>query len=333
MPQTRRNLTSLLVLTWYRGPESEAHSFGRTRVSRWHSCGKPILVAVIDSTFSKESLMSQISFGKSSADAEYFYGVVAGGGAYGPGLCEKVAGISDRGDLITKRLPLYDDRSGSKRSGSVNYELTGDGVYRAYGYAESNRTEGPEVFFELAGNTLVELNRHQLAERLRAMCPQNYAKVEHARQKTARRAELLPHVQAEVDELAADGERLEVTMVDVDDQCQLSSMTVTRYKSCGHFSEISVRSVDGLVTPLSEPLPPCKYCEALAEKARATADAIQCLQEAASAKNLPPLSGSPRQIKWALEIRQAFYDKNPGSPLLKRATTAKYWIEHRNNNL
>jgi uncharacterized membrane protein len=233
--------------------------------------------------------------------------------------------------LMTGRLSLDDNRSGSKRSGSISYELTGDGVYRAYGYAESNRGEGPEVFFELAGGSLAELNRQQLAERLRAMSPQNYANVEHARQKTKRRAELLPHVQAEVDELAADGERLEVTEVNVDDQLQLNSLTVTRYKPCGHFDEISVRSVDGLVTRLAEPLLPCSYCEALAEKARATADLIRSLQDAASASNLPELSGSPRQIKWALEIRQAFCDKNPTSPLLKRATAAKYWIEHRNS--
>ncbi len=64
--------------------------------------------------------MSQISFGKSSADAEYFYGVVAGGGAYGAALCQKVVRISDRGDLRTQPPPIYDNPSGSKRSGSVN---------------------------------------------------------------------------------------------------------------------------------------------------------------------------------------------------------------------
>ncbi|MEM5299085.1 hypothetical protein VSR82_32785 [Burkholderia sp. JPY481] len=274
--------------------------------------------------------MNQLRFGKSGADLEYFYGVVSGGGAYGPGICEKIVGMSERGELITKRLALHDDRSGSKRSGSVNYALTGDGVYRAYGYAQSNRSEGPEVFFELVETSLVGLDRQELAERLRTMSPQNFAKVMHARQKGKRRMELLPQVQAEVDELTADGERLEVTEVSVNDQLELNSFTVTRYKPCGHFGEIFARSVDGLVARLSEPTGPCTYCEALAAKARATADAIQSLQVAAAARNLPELSGSPRQIKWALEIRQAFSDKNPTSPLLKRATTAKYWIEHRN---
>lgn len=275
--------------------------------------------------------MSQLKFGKSRADLEYFYGAVSGGGAYGPGICEKVVGMSEHGKLITKRLPLYDDRSGSKRSGSVHYSLTGDGVYRAYGYAESNRSEGPEVFFELQEDELVELDRQELAEHLRAMSPQNFAKVEHARQQGKRRAELLPQVQAEVDELAAGGERLEVTEVGVNGQLELCSLRVKRYKPCGHFGEISTRSVDELVARLSERTGPCQYCEASAARDRATADAIHSLQVAAAARNLPGLSGSPRQIKWALEIRQAFSDKNPASPLLKRATTARYWIEHRNS--
>jgi hypothetical protein len=274
--------------------------------------------------------MNQLNFGKSSADFEYFYGFVSGGGAYGPGICERVIGISDRGVLLTKRLSMYDDRSGSKRSGSVDYALTGDGVYRAYGYAESNRGEGPEVFFEVSANSLTKLDRQEFAERLRAMSPQNFAKVERARKKTQRRAELLPEVQGEIDELAADAERLEVLELNVDEQFQLNSLTVKRYKRCGHFDELWTNSLDELVTRLSEPVEPCRYCEAVTEKARATADAIQKLQEAAAANNLPELSGTPRQIKWALEIRQAFANKNPGSAALKRATTAKYWIEHRN---
>jgi hypothetical protein len=272
-----------------------------------------------------------ISFGKSSGDREYFYGVVTGGGAYGPGICEKVVGMSARGDLIVERLPLRDDRSGTKRSGSVDYALTGDGVYRAYGYADSNRSEGPEVFFELQGDALQELSRNQLNERVRAMSPENVAKMEHARRKVARRAELLPEIQAEVDEFAADGERLEVTTINVDDQLQLSSLTVTRHKSCGHFTETSVNNLDELIANLSAPLGACTYCEAHAARTRAAQEALERLQGTASEKNLPPLSGSTRQIKWALEIREGFRDKNPDSPLLKRATTAKYWIEHRDN--
>ncbi|RQR34840.1 hypothetical protein [Burkholderia sp. Bp9142] len=274
--------------------------------------------------------METLSLGKSSIDTTYFYGTVTGGGAHGPGICQKVVGMSSKGDLLLTRLPMHDDRSGSKRSGSVNYELTGNGVYRAYGYADSNRSEGPEIFFELDGDSLRELNRNQLDERLRLMSPENYATMEHNRRKAARRTELLPEIQAEVNELAADRERLEVTMVAVDDQLELSRLAVTRHKSCGHFDEIAVDTVDELVVRLSAPSAPCPYCEASAKKAQADQEAMLRLQDAAATNNLPPLSGSPRQIKWALEIRDGFWRNSPESPLLKRATTAKYWIEHRN---
>ncbi|CAJ8619069.1 Uncharacterised protein [Burkholderia pseudomallei] len=274
--------------------------------------------------------METLGLGKSSIDTTYFYGTVTGGGAYGPGICEKVAGVSSNGDLLLTRLRMYDERSGSKRSGSLNYELTGDGVYRAYGYADSNRSEGPEIFFELEGDSVRKLNRAELNERLRAMSPGNYAAMEHNRRKAARRTELLPEIQAEVNELAGDQERLEVTMVTVDDQLELSRLAVTRHKSCGHFDEIAADTVDELVSHLSAPTVPCPYCEASAKKARAAQDALQRLQDEAATNNLPPLSGSPRQIKWALEIRESFWRRAPESPLLERATTAKYWIEHRN---
>ncbi|MCL4665777.1 hypothetical protein [Burkholderia pseudomallei] len=136
-----------------------------------------------------------------------------------------------------------------------------------------------------------------------------------------------------MNELAADRERLEVTMVAVDDQLELSRLAVTRHKACGHFDEIAVDTVDELIVRLSAPSLPCAYCEASAKKAQAAQEALQRLQDEAATNNLPPLSGSPRQIKWALEIRESFWRKAPESPLLKRPTTAKYWIEHRNQLL
>lgn len=181
----------------------------------------------------------------------------------------------------------------------------------------------------MAGDTLRKLTRAQLDEHLRAMSPENYAKMERDRLKAARRAELQLKIQAEVNELVADRERLEVTMVNIDDQLELSRLAVTRYKSCGHFDEIAVNTIDELIAHLSAPSGACPYCDAQAKKAQATQEALQRQQEEAATKNLPSLSGSPRQIKWALEIRDSFWRKNPGSPLLKRATTAKYWIEHR----
>ncbi|KQT44662.1 hypothetical protein ASG47_14505 [Devosia sp. Leaf420] len=43
---------------------------------------------------------------------------------------------------------------------------------------------------------------------------------------------------------------------------------------------------------------------------------------------LPELSGTPKQIAYALNIRAAYAEKHPDSPSLKKGTTAKYWIEN-----
>ncbi len=48
----------------------------------------------------------------------------------------------------------------------------------------------------------------------------------------------------------------------------------------------------------------------------------------ASAAGLPELSGTERQIAWALKIRAHLLRRNPDDPRLKRKT-AKFWIENR----
>jgi hypothetical protein len=48
---------------------------------------------------------------------------------------------------------------------------------------------------------------------------------------------------------------------------------------------------------------------------------------------LPALSGTPKQIAYALEIRKAFAIRHPGDAALKRGKTAKYWIENHRSVL
>ncbi len=48
---------------------------------------------------------------------------------------------------------------------------------------------------------------------------------------------------------------------------------------------------------------------------------------------LPELTGTPKQIAYALNIRAAFAAKHPGDAALKRGTTAKYWIENHRSVL
>ena len=44
---------------------------------------------------------------------------------------------------------------------------------------------------------------------------------------------------------------------------------------------------------------------------------------------LPDLKGTPKQVAWALEIRESAYKKDPTFAGLKKATKAKYWIDKR----
>lgn len=50
-------------------------------------------------------------------------------------------------------------------------------------------------------------------------------------------------------------------------------------------------------------------------------------------EGLPELTGTPKQIAYALNIRAAYAEKHPGDAALKRGTTAKYWIENHRSVL
>lgn len=62
-----------------------------------------------------------------------------------------------------------------------------------------------------------------------------------------------------------------------------------------------------------------------AEREKALADAELKSDEL----GLPVLSGTEKQVKWALQIRDKVVQSNPKDPRLKKAKTAKYWIDNR----
>lgn len=71
--------------------------------------------------------------------------------------------------------------------------------------------------------------------------------------------------------------------------------------------------------------------EALAELNAEKAAEIEKNGQAES--DLPKLTGTPKQIAYALSIREAFARQHPEDAALKRATTAKYWIENHRRAL
>jgi hypothetical protein len=68
--------------------------------------------------------------------------------------------------------------------------------------------------------------------------------------------------------------------------------------------------------------------QALATQAKHAAANLAAATLAADS-GLPELSGTPKQIAWAMTLRAVLQTKNPKHPSLKRATTAKFWIDKR----
>lgn len=81
----------------------------------------------------------------------------------------------------------------------------------------------------------------------------------------------------------------------------------------------------------------------IAEQRRIEREALKELNDEAAAEiekngqqsddGLPELTGTPKQIAYALNIRKAYADKHPVDAALKRGTTAKYWIENHKSVL
>lgn len=66
--------------------------------------------------------------------------------------------------------------------------------------------------------------------------------------------------------------------------------------------------------------------EALAELN--AAKAAEIAEKGQADSDFPKLTGTPKQIAYAVSIREAFARKHPADAALKRGTTAKYWIEN-----
>lgn len=70
-----------------------------------------------------------------------------------------------------------------------------------------------------------------------------------------------------------------------------------------------------------------------ARQAQLAAEAEKIVAEGQPTSELPVLSGSPKQIAWALRIRDAIAARDPKHTSLRRATTASFWIENHRHAL
>ncbi len=302
-----------------------------------------------------EHISTSIECGKSGLSNGEFHAAVAAGGAVGPGHLYRAAGLSSLSEVKWQRLQFdRDERSGSKRSGSIAYELTRTGVYRAQGYAEDNRRSGACHFYvDAEAGKAIELDQRQAlmlchycypqeVELLRAKAQEEEARrrqLHDARQTIAneyeRRLEVLKtsygadatftissssvgHENA----VSAIARRGLSPMEAVQSDC---SVRVTAFRDCGHEETLdtAICDAEAIASRVERRLEtPCRACSDAA-RLRAAAEAA-----AAATAHLPALTGTPRQVEWANRIRAAFAAREPSSALLKRAVRAAYWIDN-----
>lgn len=214
----------------------------------------------------------RIEFGRGvvirDAEGIVFRGQVTGGGANGPGTVNEVTGFA------TTERPRWsqDNRSGSGRSGWVEWRLEAD---RLYGLARvaynSQRTS--DYYVSTFDDGVVELSLAEYRAELRRLYPLG---AQEADELQARRA-------------AAEAARIVAERAEVE-----------RRKA-----------------------------EAEALKAANASEAERLERGGQPAvEGLPALTGSMKQISYALKIRAAVQVHQPKLTALKTATTAKYWIEN-----
>lgn len=199
-----------------------------------------------------------------------FYGEVTGGGANGPGNIEAATGF----EASTRIRFSEDNRSGSKRSGSCNWDLEPDRLYALSNIAYNSRTS-ESYWISTFGDTLTELSRSEYRAELRRLYPLQADERDQAQARRRREEE------ARIERERAEVERRRI---------EREALTAQNAADAARIEAEGQQEIDGM----------------------------------------PALSGSPKQVAYALKIREAVRRQSPSLRAIKTATTAKYWIEtHR----
>ncbi|MBO1020420.1 hypothetical protein IPV08_10615 [Methylobacterium sp. SD274] len=199
-----------------------------------------------------------------------FYGQVTGGGANGPGNVEVSLGYAK-----SNRVRFAEDhRSGSKRSGSVEWHLQADRLYALSNVAlNSSRSSG--FYVSTFKGTLTELDRDEFEVERRRVWP----------------------LQAEEHDAAAERRRQDELVRMEREQAQAEERRIAR--------------------------------EALTEKNAEEAERLRKEGQPRVA-GLPKLTGTAKQVAYAISIRNAVMARQPDLPALRTERASKFWIEtHR----
>lgn len=207
-------------------------------------------------------MAKRLQLGKSFANADGFVALVTGGGRHGPGELFRI-------DLDCHKLAIVaDNRSNSRKSGSVVFDTRKPGLYQYVGVATGNQRCSSGYFEYTADGEFIQLTDQQFQDRRLALYP-NYAAM-----------------------IEAEG--------------------IRRQQDIAWANEYQQRELD--------------FRREIMERQQEEHDRRLLIS---NLPELPKLTGTAKQIKWAKEIRAAYATRSPGSPHLTGRTTAKWWIDHR----
>lgn len=239
------------------------------------------------------------------------------------------------------------DETGRRLTGGQNgecwYDIDADGIYVA-GDVLFSGSRRLKVYFYRDASGIVPLSRDEAFAAARVLYEDQFRAVDAAQHAmdaaTVRVAEIADEIRAEraefeairidgmeavpeFDDIDEDGMRIRIARGDFD-----AEKEVDRRVAPSHY--VVNEPVFAKASTAEEAV---KQAKAKIEQARKREEerkaAAAKARQAAKESGLPQLTGSPRQIRWAEQIRAAAAKKEPGIPELKRWKKASRWIEAR----
>lgn len=219
----------------------------------------------------------------------------------------------------------------STENGYDEYTLRDFGIYLARDAIATSR-RGCDVFFRFCDGRLEGLNREQLDAALRAEFP---ASAQAYDQQVERRNRL--NAERKRLEQAIFEEREAFSAVHSED----GYTAIPRFCDIPNDLALREQTEDELIVTYSTPTyvvekpffasadTPDKAIRQAREKEQQRRDAFEAAKRLAQQKGWPELSGSPKQIRWAEQIRACCFKAGHASEKeLIGKKLARYWIDH-----
>lgn len=230
----------------------------------------------------------------------------------------------------------YEESVSGGGNGSRTFDLECDCVYQATGVLHSSSRIREHIFF-VTNQGVVELDDDAENEILQELFQGDYSAIDMEKKKYRENEERARYILK-----AAQEERAEVKSITIDGIVAKPEFSaLPNIHELVYSNAFASKGDDEFVIELSLPthfvvttpvFSKAQSGEEAVDLAKRTiAERQESIKRAEDTSvGLPKLSGSEKQIAWAIQIRANVLSKNPTNSVLKKATTAKYWIENRN---